>query len=258
MNVEEKVDNFNGRGEVRELVPVQDQNSPANIMRIALTHGQDLVEVEKMLNLQIKWEENEAKKDYHLAMAEFKKNAPSIKRTKKVSYTTDKGTTSYSHADLGKSSEEINTELSKHGLSSTWKTTQGESKITVTCIITHKHGHSEETSLSAGADNSGGKNAIQGIGSTIFYLQRYTLFALTGLAPHGMDDDGMGSDPEPEGSDEFISEAQLKILKDKVDKSKINVVSYLKHLNVETLSELPASMFKKAQIPLDARIKQNK
>jgi len=253
MNVEEKVDNFNGRGEVRELVPVQDQNSPANIMRIALTHGQDLVEVEKMLNLQIKWEENEAKKDYHLAMAEFKKNAPSIKRTKKVSYTTDKGTTSYSHADLGKSSEEINTELSKHGLSSTWKTTQGESKITVTCIITHKHGHSEETSLSAGADNSGGKNAIQGIGSTIFYLQRYTLFALTGLAPHGMDDDGMGSDPEPEGSDEFISPEQLKELVKEKEAVGMTDKLFLRSLKVDVLSELPANKFKFAMGILKAR-----
>ncbi|NQU04262.1 MAG: ERF family protein [Syntrophaceae bacterium] len=252
MDVEEKVDNFNGRGEVRELVPVQNQNSPANIMRIALTHGQDLVEVEKMLNLQIKWEENEAKKDYHLAMAEFKKNAPSIKRTNKVSYTTDKGTTSYSHADLGKSSEQINTELSKQGLSSTWKTSQGESKITVTCIITHKHGHSEETSLSAGADNSGGKNAIQGIGSTIFYLQRYTLFALTGLAPHGMDDDGMGSDP-PEGSDDFISEAQLKDLIKEKEAVGMPDKLFLRSLKVDVLSELPASRFKFAMGILKAR-----
>ena len=268
MDVEEKVENFTKRN-TTEIVPLgedpnwlkemkaKEQNSPANIMRIALTHGQDLEKVEKMLELQIKWEKNEAKKGYHLAMAEFKKNAPSIKRTKKVSYTTDKGTTSYSHADLGKSSEEINTELSKHGLSSTWKTTQGESKITVTCIITHKHGHSEETSLSAGADNSGGKNAIQGIGSTIFYLQRYTLFALTGLAPHGMDDDGMGADP-PEGGDEFISPEQLATLVKKVEQSKINEKAFLKSLGVETLSELPVSKFNKALIPLNARIKQNK
>ena len=270
MDVEEKVENFTKRNTL-EVVPLgedpiwlkemkaKEQNSPANIMRIALTHGQDLDKVEKMLELQIKWEANEAKKAYHLAMAEFKKNAPTIKRTKKVTYTTDKGgTTEYWHADLGVSAEEINKELANQGLSSTWKTSQGDAKITVTCIITHKHGHSEETSLSAGADNSGGKNAIQGIGSTIFYLERYTLFALTGLAPHGMDDDGKGSDPQLEGSNDFISEAQLKTLTGKVKESKINEKAFLVSLGVETLSELPASKYNKALIPLNARIKQNK
>jgi hypothetical protein len=80
--------------------------------------------------------------------------------------------------------------LSNHGLSHRWDTKQEGNLITVTCIITHKLGHSERTPLSASPDTSGSKNGIQAIGSTVTYLQRYTLMAATGLAASDQDDDG--------------------------------------------------------------------
>ena len=52
----------------------------------------------------------------------------------------------------------------------------------MTCVLSHRDGHFEETTLTAGRDDSGKKNAIQQVGSTITYLQRYTLKAALGLA----------------------------------------------------------------------------
>jgi hypothetical protein len=43
-------------------------------------------------------------------------------------------------------------------------------------------GHKIETSIEAGSDTSGSKNAIQAIGSTISYLKRYTLENVLGLS----------------------------------------------------------------------------
>ena len=51
--------------------------------------------------------------------------------------------------------------------------------------------------MAAGPDGSGGKNAIQAIGSTVSYLERYTLLAATGLATEDQDDDGRGANPVP-------------------------------------------------------------
>lgn len=61
--------------------------------------------------------------------------------------------------------------------------------MTITCVISHRDSHGEENSLSAGADHSGEKNAIQAIGSTPTYLQRITLKVALGLAA-AEDDDG--------------------------------------------------------------------
>jgi hypothetical protein len=79
-------------------------------------------------------------------------------------------------------------------------------QIAVTCVLTHKMGHSEETTLKAIPDTSGNKNTVQAIGSTVTYLERYTLLAAMGMAAAGMDNDGRMADEEQNPT---LSEAQV-------------------------------------------------
>ena len=146
----------------------------------------DVAKLKELLDVQERWEAIQAKKAYVEAMSEFKSSPPEILKDKQVKY----GATDYKHATLHNVTTKINSELSKHGLTASWVTSQDNGSIKVTCKITHIMGHSEETCLSAPPDATGSKNAIQAIGSAVFYLERYTLFALTGLAPARMDDDG--------------------------------------------------------------------
>ncbi len=196
------------------------ESTPANLLGIAVQQNADIEKIEKLMDLQIRWEKNEAKKAYVVAMTEFKKNPPEILKQTVVSYTVGTRETTYNHASLDHVAEKINVALSKHGLFASWPQSQSESGITVTCKITHEGGHSEETSLTAAADLSGSKNAIQGLGSTITYLQRYTILALTGLAAKGMDNDGNvpGEEPEPiresQIEDIFKLQAEKKITSD--------------------------------------------
>ena len=170
--------------------PAVIQQPGTSLLEMVIQKGADLQTIEKFMDLQERHEKNEARKAYVVAMTAFKKNPPEILKQTTVSFDTTKGTTSYKHASLDHVTEQINASLSEHGLFASWSQSQSESEITVTCKITHSLGHSEETSLTAGSDLSGNKNAIQGLGSTISYLQRYTILALTGLAAKGMDTDG--------------------------------------------------------------------
>jgi len=156
----------------------------------------DVDKLEALLKVQMQWEANEAKKAYVVAMSEFKANPPKILKDKTVGYSTTKGTTNYKHASLHNVTTKINTELSKHCLTAAWVTSQDNGSVKVTCKITHAMGHSEECCLSAPPDATGSKNVIQAIGSTVTYLQRYTLLALTGLATADQDDDGAGAAPQ--------------------------------------------------------------
>ena len=104
------------------------------------------------------------------------------------------GETSYQHEDLGEIARVVAPILAKHGLSYRFRTTSEINQpVSVTCIVSHRAGHTEDNTLVAGADNSGKKNVIQAIGSTITYLQRYTLKAALGLAA-ATDDDGAKAD----------------------------------------------------------------
>src|SRR5258706_13616112 len=163
--------------------------TPMSMLQIALQKGASIEQMTQLLDLQDRWEKTEARKAYVVAMGKFKADAPRIVKDKAVSFGA--GKTSYKHATLDNASEQIGAALAKHGISHRWNVEQKENGvISVTCILTHVLGHSEQVSMSAQPDTSGSKNSIQAIGSTTSYLQRYTLFAATGLAPKDADTDG--------------------------------------------------------------------
>jgi hypothetical protein len=185
-------------------------NSPAATMLAALQKGASLEQVEKMMELQERWEANEARKAYVAAMAEFKRNPPEIFKRKAVEFTTRDGdTTSYKHATLGDVTSAVIDGLAQHGISHRWDTKQEGGRIIVTCILTHSLGHSESTSLEGAPDASGKKNGIQQVASTITYLQRYTLLSASGLAAKDVaDDDGAGAAPRPDVPEELLALAR--------------------------------------------------
>jgi hypothetical protein len=183
-------------GEERSITPME-------LIQIAMNQNADIGKLEKLMELQLRWEANEAKKAFVVAMNAFKENPPEITKNKLVSYTTTKGTTTYKHATLDHVCESIMQVMSKHGLSHRWAVDQANGRIKVTCSVTHIGGHSEQTYLEAGPDDSGGKNAIQAIASTVSYLERYTLMAAVGLASGEMDNDGQGA-PEWNKLQEFL------------------------------------------------------
>jgi len=166
--------------------------TPMSLIARAQESNASIEQMQQLFSLQLKWEENEAKKAYFHAVSQFKAEAVDIVKNKKVSYKTDKGVTAYNHAELGQIVNTVTPFLSKYGLSHHWEYSQSENKIKVTCFLTHDMGYEKSTSLEAGADSSGGKNAIQAIGSTTSYLERYTFLAMTGLASRDQDNDGNG------------------------------------------------------------------
>jgi len=169
------------------------------IQRALADPGFDVSKLKELLEMKERWEANEARKAFAAAMAAFKANPPVLTKNKRVNFTTQKGTTDYRHATLDQVSEVIGKELTKHGLSHHWDVQQTGGRIIVSCVLQHVLGHSEKTTIEAGADESGSKNSIQAVGSTITYLQRYSLLAATGMAVKGQDDDGAGGPKMDEG-----------------------------------------------------------
>lgn len=174
---------------MNDIAKTTNSLNPLELIQTALSTGQSSESLEKLMDLQERWQKNEAEKEFNLALSEFAQKSPKILKDSVVSFGS--GKTSYKHATLSNVVSAIQPVMSELGLSHRWKTSQNEHGISVECIITHKSGHSESTSLTAPSDNSGSKNAIQAIGSTVTYLQRYTLLSALGLAVFE-DDDAVG------------------------------------------------------------------
>lgn len=188
-----------GPGEVRTLPPASAMEArpsatPMMLLQIAMDQGADLDRLERLMNMQEQWEAREARKAFAVALAAFKANPPRLHKNKTVDFQTPKGRTTYRHATLDEVALQIGAALSPHGLSFRWNVEQVEARrVRVTCTLGHVMGHAEQVVMEGAPDDSGNKNSIQQVGSTVTYLQRYTLLAITGMAVKDQDDDGAGA-----------------------------------------------------------------
>lgn len=172
--------------------------TPSHLLAMAVEQGADLDKLEKLMALQERWETGEARKAFTVAMTGFRAEPVDIFKNKNVAFSG----TSYNHAELSDVTAAINPALARHDLSFRWDVQQEGSQITVACILTHIAGHSERINMAGPPDDSGKKNRIQQIASTVTYLQRYTLLAITGMSTKdAIDDDGRGYEAEPETVD---------------------------------------------------------
>jgi len=238
-------------GEENKSIQLSPAMTPSDLLSILVQKGADLATLEKFLDLREREEKNQARKQYIKAISEFKKKPLEILKDRKVSFQTSKGTTEYDHASLANVVNVISAELSNHGLSASWKTDQGDFGIKVTCILRHVEGHSEEVSLTAPSDLSGNKNPIQAIASTVSYLERYTLLAITGLTTKDMDDDAAGVP-------EYITDEMQKEINDLIKSTKADKAKVLKYLKSESVEKILLSDYGKAKVAFEAKTKAEK
>lgn len=211
--------------------------TPADLVRLAVERGADMAQIEKFMDLQVRWEQQEARKAFVDSMAAFKSEPLTIIKNKSVGYKTKEGDfVGYKHAELSDITEVVLPTLAKHGFSHSWNVRQEAALITVDCIVTHKFGHSEKVTMFGAPDSSGKKNAIQQIASTVTYLQRYTLLAALGLSTKGSDDDGGGGNDEPVPMTE---DHQLTVTAKAEEISKTTLRTVLKSYKAETLAQIP-------------------
>lgn len=217
------------------------------IERAATSPDFDVAKLEKLLDVKERWEANEARKAFTAAKAAFKAEAPRLLKNRKVAFPSQKGRTEYDHATLDAITEALSPVLAKHGLAFSWETTQNEAGLVrVACVLTHVLGHSERVALQAAADQSGSKNPIQAIGSTVTYLERYTLLAITGLATAEQDDDGAGSSTVLDAEQKDTLIATMREVGADTGK-------FMTYLGVESLDVLPAHRFEEAMTALRAK-----
>lgn len=170
-------------------------SQPMRLMEIAIGKGADLASLEKLMDLQERWEAGLAKKEFFSALSSFQSDIPVIPKNGKASFDHKNGggSTEYTYALLDDICQAIRPILTNHGLSYRFEQKTEDQKTTVYCIISHASGHQERTLMSGFPDQSGKKNPIQQLASTVSYLRRYTLTGALGITSSDIDDDGQSS-----------------------------------------------------------------
>ena len=233
-NIDKAIDNFERRSPHTENLPAEvESNNPGAMIRLAISRGADLDKLERLMELQERYEYNESKKLFNKAVSEFKAHAPTIFKDRDNSQYKSKYV---SEANLMNTT---NPELSKYGLNARFNLEQNDN-IGVTCTLTHEAGYSESTSMSAPADSSGSKNPIQQIKSTVTYLRKMTFEAIVGIATTDPESDDDGNVAGTETIDEYQLSRITDLINDLKESEEAKRAT-LKFCGVEKLNLIPKS-----------------
>ena len=104
-------------------------------------------------------------------------------------------------------------------------------------IAIHANGHKFKSSIPLPLDSSGGKQNIQGMGSSSSYGARYSTKNLFGLVFEGEDDDGKL------GATRFIDLEQCKIINGLLTETKTDVIRFLQMFEVSEVNNLTRDQF---------------
>ncbi|MCK5610743.1 ERF family protein [Candidatus Pacearchaeota archaeon] len=226
--------------------------TPMEMIASAQASGADIETISKYMDLQERYENREALREYNKAVAMFKTENTVIYKNVTVDFKTSKGRMHYKHETIDNVVNTVTPLLAKYDLNHSWSSKQDNNSISITCKLSHAGGHSESVVLSGPYDTSGLKNGAQSVVSTGTLLRRHTLMMILGLASGDPDNDGRGA-PAKSAPVDVISEhqeAELEALITEVGADRYGFVSYLK---IDSLDQLPKDRYASAVKDLERK-----
>jgi hypothetical protein len=214
----------------------------AVIERAARDPSVDIDKMERLLAMQERVVARAAKAAYANAFAAMQDELPEIPER-------GQGHGSIRYALWEDINDLIKPVLSRHGFALSFRTGRTEAgTLTVTAVLTHREGHSDETTMELPTDKSGSKNDVQAVGSSTSYGKRYTAQALLNLTSRGEDDDGHAAGAGPK-----VSEAQLKELLALAESVGADKVKFCQYAGVASFADIGADKFDAAKKTLEAK-----
>lgn len=203
------------------------------IERVASAPDVPIERVEQLFKLYTQMDAERARRSYHAAFASMQPSLPAVERKGKAH--TSK------YARFEDIVDAIMPVLAANGFGLSFRIAETAGKVSVTCILSHKDGHSENTSYAFPYDVSGSKNAIQSIGSATSYGKRYTMTALLGIATRDEDDDGKAA-----CAGETIDEDQVEDLTAMMKERGVTTDQFLAGMKIASVADLPKARFNEA------------
>lgn len=240
----------NNKGnEGKEVEVVQNQNSsPAAVIEYAMKSGAKIEELEKLLTLQERYDANQAKKVYNIAMADVHKKMPAVVKSAYNQQTKSKNARL---EDIIASAKPI---YAGEGFSVCFYEgdTEKPEHVRLMMDITHSAGHKETYHYDMPLDGKGLKGnvnmtPIHGKSSSVAYGRRYLLCMGLNLATY--DDDGNAAG----GAVEYINDGEQHMIMDLILAKGSTIEKFCKAFKIEDISELPATDLKRAVVALNAK-----
>ena len=229
------------------LVEVHDP-SPVTLLAQALAQGVSTEQLQQFMDLQERYEANEARKAYAQDMVRCQKLMPTV-----MAQVEGEKTNSY-YAKLGHINQLITPIYTKAGFSISFG--QGkpevEGEIRTTCRVLHKLGHFEDFFIDlppdlAGAQGTVNKTPIHARASSNSYGQRYIVKGVFNLSILSEDDDGALAGALGGGVSNRVTEEEAMALGAAIADWGLNSDAILREFAILNWEQLAAKKLEKAQ-----------
>lgn len=235
------------RGTGQAVVPAPQSEVLAVVQMIERASKDPSVDIEKMqklFELREKVRAQTARDDFVAAKIRVQSELPVIRTQGRIDLGKGRPLRYARWEDINETIKPI---LRDHGFDLSFRTGHSEGKTTVTAVLAHVAGHTEETTIYLPPDSSGAKSAVQGVGSAVSYGKRYTTAALLNLTWGGEDDDGNDGKHQAISSEHHASLVEAATAAG-VDPTKLAMV-----FAVDDLRELPESKYDAAMAKISAK-----
>lgn len=220
----------------KNQVVVQAQATPTTLIEQAISKGLDVDKMTKLFDLQERWEANQAKKAFDLAMAKLQSELPIIEKNKKGGETKS-GQVAYMYAPLELIVEKVKKNIGDNGFSYSFKTENTPERVKVTCYVRHEAGHSEESTMETGlSTRTSVMSNPQQIAATVTFNKRYAFMNAFGVTVGGEDNDAQ----DTTGATSQIEEAKKRL---SIGKTVKELTKIWNTLNKETRAEKEVIIF---------------
>ncbi len=226
-------------------------DSPASLVRFAIERGVDVAVLERLVALQERVAERDARAAFFEAVASFQDECPEIRKAKTAEIVSKKtgGRFSYTYAPLEEVARTIRPVLKKHGLSYSWNVTPAEGALMVTCVLRHVEGHEERADFPVPNEGDGRMSAAQANGAALTYGKRQSLTSVLGLVTADEDKDGARRQREAQ----TITDAQAADLTSLMDEVNADRARFFQWAGVQAVADLPLSKLAEAIRILEAK-----
>jgi hypothetical protein len=227
------------------------------IREVARDQSVSVDKLERLVALQERQEQREAKAAFWTAMARLSLKLPRVTKRGKIKMVkdgVDKGTLPYAkYEDIDAACRPL---LAEEGLMASFSTKIGATGgVVMVLTVAHALGHSEISERPAPPDTGPGRNATQAQGSGESYAKRYLFNAFFNIVTEGADDDGRATG--------YISDAQKDCIDDLIHQlgdawTAPRQSKFLEWLGVSKVGEINASDYKRAINFLEAKARESK
>ena len=223
-------------GQVQYIEPREKHELEASILSAVKDPKISPERLEKFLDIQIKLEDRQAERAFNVAMANFQRDCPELKRDTKVDFPTKKGggRVSYSYTSYQDMVHTIRPYLIKQGLSFSFSTNESKETMEMEVIISHISGHRRTfTSFHEKiARGKGVTSSAQDRRSALTTAKRSALELALGLVT--VDD----KEERKHSIESTATEEQIREINDLIRDVKGDYDKFLKFMNVSSLELL--------------------